>query len=418
MEQDYKPRLVDKIIKKKLQSMGGILLRGPRGVGKTTTALHFAKSSVRLDKSTQILEQAKLAPETLLDGDTPRLFDEWQFAPNLWNAIRAEIDARQKPGQFILSGSAAPSDDKTRHTGAMRYSRITLRPMSLYESGDSIAKVNLADLFTEKTKVGALGGPKITDYPSLIVRGGWPLLVDREPLIAQEALIDYIDNISSVDLRTLDNPPNPERMSALIRAVARNISTEATLETLSQESQLYDDAPTTYTVRKYLDQLAAVYVLDELPAWKPHIRSSIQVRQKPKWHFIDPSLATAALSINPDALFADLRTYGFFFESLAVRDLKIYADILDAKTYFYKDSTGLEIDIIVERRDGKFIAIEVKLGGEDRINEAVDNFAKFKNRLSETKLKDLVSCNVITAGENTYTRPDGINIVSLGHLFV
>lgn len=414
----YRPRLLDTVIAKKLNAIGGVILRGPRGVGKTTTALHFAKSSVRLDESRQLLEQAKLAPETLLDGETPRLFDEWQLAPELWNVVRAEVDRRKKPGQFILSGSVTPTDDKTRHTGAMRYARITMRPMSLQESGDSIAKVSLNDLFVPGTKIGAIGGLKITGYPDKIVRGGWPLLIDKDSLVAQDVLTDYVDNIASVDLRTLKNPPDPERMSALIRAVARNISTAATLETLSQESELYDDAPTTVTIRKYLDQLSEVFVLDELPAWKTHIRSSIQVRQKPKWHFIDPSLATAALGITPEQLFADFKTYGLFFESLAVRDMKIYADIMDAKVYYYKDSTSLEIDMIIERRDGKFIAVEVKLGGEDRINEALENFTKFKKRLTDKKLENLVSCNIVVAGENSYTRADGVNIIGLGHLFV
>jgi predicted AAA+ superfamily ATPase len=417
MTDGEKPRLLDAVIAKKLKAIGGIVLRGPRGVGKTTTALHFAKSSVRLDKSMQLLEQARLAPETLLEGETPRLFDEWQLAPNLWNVIRAEIDSRGQPGQFILSGSVAPADDQTRHTGAMRYSRITMRPMSLFESGDSAAKVDVGDLFKPNRKIGAMGGLKIVDYPDKIVRGGWPLLVDREAIAAQDVLIDYVDNIASVDLRTLKNPPDPERMSALIRAVARNISTEATLETLSRESDLFDSTPTAPTVRKYLDQLSEIFVLDELPAWKTHIRSSIQVRQKPKWHFVDPSLATAALGISPDAIFGDFRTYGLFFESLAVRDMRVYADILGAKVYYYKDSAGLEIDMIIERRDGKFIAVEVKLGGEDRIAEAVENFAKFKGRLSDSKLGNLVSCSIITAEGNSYTREDGVNIISLGHLY-
>jgi predicted AAA+ superfamily ATPase len=293
-----------------------------------------------------------------------------------------------------------------------------MRPMSLYESGDSVKKVNFNDLFEPDKRIGGIGGLKINDYPDKIVRGGWPLLVDRAPLDAQDVLMDYVDNVASIDLRTLKNPPNPERMSALIRSVARNISTEATLEKLAEEAELFDDTPSTVTVRKYLDQLTQIFVLDELPAWKTHIRSSIQLRQKPKWHFVDPSIATAALSVSPEAIFNDFRTYGLFFESLAVRDMKVYADVTDAKVYYYKDSTGLEIDMIIERRDGKFIAVEVKLGGEDRINEAIENFAKFKTRLTDTKLKNLVSCNIITAGDNSYTNKDGVNIVALGHLFV
>lgn len=414
----YIPRLIDKTIDAKLKVIGGIVLRGPRGVGKTTTALHHANSSVRLDESRQILEQAELAPETLLEGETPRLIDEWQLADNLWNAVRTEIDKRAMPGQFILSGSSAPTDDITRHTGAMRYARITLRTMSLQESGDSTEKVNFADIFQAGKTISGSGGLKITDYADKIVRGGWPLLIDRPAIDAQEVLFDYIDNVASVDLRTLDSTPNPERIGALIKSLSRNISTEASLEKLAQEAGLYDSAtPTTLTVRRYLDQLSQIFILDELPAWNTHIRSSIQLRQKPKWHFIDPSLATAALRISPSALFADFNTYGLFFESLAVRDIKTYASLNDAKVFYYKDSSGLEVDMIVERRDGKFAAIEVKLGGEERIAEAVQNLEKFKGRLTDSKLKNLTSMNILVAGDISYTRKDGINIISLGHLF-
>lgn len=415
---EYMPRLIDSVIGAKLKVIGGVVLRGPRGVGKTTTALHHAKSSVRLDESSQILEQAKLAPEVLLEGETPRLIDEWQLADNLWNTVRTEIDKRAIPGQFILSGSSAPTDDITRHTGAMRYARITLRTMSLQESGDSIHKVDFTDIFQPGKAIGGNGGLKITDYTDKIVRGGWPILVGKKAIDAQEVLFDYIDNITSVDLRTLDSPPDPERIGALIKSLSRNISTEASLEKLAQEAGLYEAvAPTTSTVRRYLDQLSQIFILDELPAWNTHIRSSIQLRQKPKWHFIDPSIATAALRISPDMLFGDFNTYGLFFESLAVRDVKTYASLNDAKVYYYKDSSGLEVDMIVERRDGKFAAIEVKLGGEERIDEAVQNLKKFKGRLTEDKLKNLTSTSIIVAGDISYTRKDGVNVISLGHLF-
>lgn len=414
----YIPRLIDSIMDAKLKVIGGVVLRGPRGVGKTTTALHHAKSSVRLDESRQILEQAELAPETLLEGKTPRLIDEWQLADGLWNAVRTEIDKRAMPGQFILSGSSAPTDDITRHTGAMRYARITLRTMSLQESGESTEKVNFNDIFHPGKTIGGSGGLKITDYTDKIVRGGWPILVGKRASDAQEVLFDYIDNIASVDLRTLGGAPDPERISALIKSLARNISTEASLEKLAVEAGLYDTtAPTTATVRRYLDQLSQIFILDELPAWNTHIRSSIQLRQKPKWHFIDPSLAAAALRISPDVLFADFNTYGLFFESLAVRDVKTYASLNDAKVYYYKDSSGLEVDMIVERRDGAFAAIEVKLGGEERIAEAVQNLEKFRGRLTKEKLEHLTSMNIIVAGDISYTRRDGVNIIGLGHLF-
>jgi predicted AAA+ superfamily ATPase len=415
---EYQKRLIDSVLAQKLKSSGAILLQGPRAVGKTTTALFHAGSSIRLDSSEQVLRQAEIASKSILSGDTPRLIDEWQLAPNIWNTVRHEIDARGIPGQFILTGSAAPSDEESRHTGAGRFARLLLRPMSLFESGDSTGEVDFNCMFSQDSDIGAIGGMTVEEYAQVIVRGGWPALIGQDAEIALESLIDYVENITYVDLRTLDSPPNPIRMAALIRALARNTATEASLEKLSKEAELGVDSVTAQTVRKYLDQLTRVFVLEELPAWRTHIRSSIRMRVKPKWHFIDPSIATAALHVPPKALLSDLETMGFFFESLATRDLRVYAETIGAKVYHYRDSTGLEIDTIIERYDEKWVAAEVKLGGEDAIHEAVANFAKLKNRISDRRLQNLVSCNIITAGENSYTRPDGINIIALGHLKV
>jgi predicted AAA+ superfamily ATPase len=412
----YTPRLIDSLIERKLQAAGGILLRGPRAVGKTTTALHHANSSVRLDASEQTLMQATVAPKTLLAGASPRLIDEWQLAPGLWNAVRHEIDARALPGQFILTGSAAPNDDKTRHTGAGRFSRLTLRPMTLCESGESTEQVEFAALFAKGAEIGGFGGPTVEAYAEKIVRGGWPALVGLSPEAASDALTDYVENVTSADLRTLDSPPDPIRMAALIRAVARNTSTEASLEKLAAEAEILNGALTAQTVRKYLDQLTRIFVLEELPAWRPHIRSGIRSRVKPKWHYADPSLAAAALRISPDALLADLNAMGLFFESLAVRDLRVYAEGAGANVFHYRDSTNLEIDAVIERFDETWIAVEIKLGGEAAVKEAVSNFGKLKNRLTERRLDKLISCCVVTAGENSYTRPDGVHVVALGHL--
>jgi predicted AAA+ superfamily ATPase len=416
--ESYRKRLIDSIVEKKLKANGAVLIRGPRAVGKTTTALHHAASFVRLDESAQVLRQAEVTPHVLLQGDVPRLIDEWQLAPSLWNIIRGEIDKRSKPGQFILTGSAAPADDKSRHTGAGRFSRITLRPMALAESGESTREVNFNNLFEPAATISGFGGPTVEDYAGLIVRGGWPALTELTPTTALEALIDYVDNLVAVDLRTIDNRPDPMRIAALIRALARNISTEATLEKLAKEADIFDSSLTAQTARRYLDQLARIFVLDELPAWRTHIQSSIQLRVKPKWHFVDPSLATAALRIAPEALLDDLTAMGLFFESLAVRDLRAYADTVGAALYHYRDSTNLEIDIIVERFDGKWLAVEVKLGGESAIEEAVSNFEKLERRLTEQKLSKLMSRVILTAGVGSYAYNDKITVISLGHLFV
>ncbi|MCL2651994.1 MAG: DUF4143 domain-containing protein [Candidatus Azobacteroides sp.] len=416
--ENYNKRLLDKKIEKKLKSTGGILLKGVRFCGKTTTAMHHAASFVRLDESELIREQATLVPQILLQGDTPRLLDEWQLVPSIWNAVRSEIDRRSEKGQFILTGSASPSDDISAHTGAGRIARLTLRTMSLAESNDSAKTVNFNDLFVKNTQVGGLGGVEIEDYAKLIVRGGMPALIKETPEIAQEAMIDYVENIVYVDMRTLPEPPMPERIAALIRSLSRNISTESSLEKLAAETGFTDKSPmATSTVRKYLDQLSAIFVLEELSAWKTHIRSSVQQRIKPKWHFIDTSIAVAALRILPNGLLNDFDAFGLFFESMAIRDLRIYADTLDGKVYHYRDSSGLEIDAIVELPNETWAAFEIKLGSTKSIDEAVDNLQKLLTRLTPEKAAQCVSLNVLIAGTSSYTRKDNVNVVSLGHLF-
>jgi len=416
--ENYNKRLLDGKIEKKLKSTGGILLKGVRFCGKTTTALHHAASSIRLDKSEMLREQAALAPQIVLQGETPRLLDEWQLVPSIWNAVRAEIDERAAKGQFILTGSASPSDDFSTHTGAGRIARLTLRTMSLFESNNSIKVVKFNELFSKQTEIGGLGGAELIDYANSIVRGGMPALINETPEIAQEAMIDYVENITYVDMRTLPIPPTPERIAALIRSLSRNISTEASLEKLAAETGFTDKpAMAASTVRKYLDQLSEIFVLEELLAWKTHIRSSVQQRIKPKWHFVDPSIATAALRILPNGLLNDFDTFGLFFESMAIRDLRIYADTLDGKVYHYRDSSGLEIDAVVELPNETWAAFEIKLGSTKSIDDAAENLQKLLNRLTPEKAAQCASLNVLIAGTSSYTRKDGVNVVSLGHLY-
>jgi len=414
MTSTYRPRLIDDRIEQKLRSAGGVVLRGARQVGKTTTALQHARSQVRLDESGSY-QMAQLEPEVVLAGPVPRLIDEWQLVPDLWNAIRHQIDARQAKGQFILTGSAAPADDITRHTGAGRLARLTLRPMSLAESGDSTGQVRFASLWDE-WDAGAMGGPTVTDYAALIVRGGWPGLIGLAIADAADSLVDYVDNLSSVDLRALDLAPDPVRMSALLKAVARNTATEASLTKLASEAQLDSVGVTAQTVRKYLDQLTQINVLDELPAWPVHLRSNVTQRVKPKWHFVDPSIGTAALRTTPASLLADLDALGLFFESLAIRDLRVLADTIDARVYHYRDASGLEVDAVIERPDGTWAACEIKLGGAAVIDQAAATLRRLQDRLTPAKWSQVSSLNVITAGANSYQRPDGVRVVALGHL--
>lgn len=415
----YKVRLIDEKIERKLKSAGGILLKGARYCGKTTTAGFHAASVVRLDASDQIREQAVLMPQIVLQGEIPRLIDEWQLVPSIWNAARYEIDRRAAKGQFIFTGSASPSDDISSHTGAGRFSRLTLRTMSLAESGDSTKGVNFLDCLKKDTEIGYMGGASIEDYSHLLVRGGMPALVDETAEIANEAMIDYVENISYIDMQQLESPPTPERIAALIRSLSRNISTEASLEKLAAETGLINSSPiAASTVRKYLDQLSQIFILEELPSWKTDIRSAVQQRVKPKWHFVDPSIPCAALRLRPQSLLNDVEAFGLFFESLAIRDLRIYADAIDAKVYHYRDSSGLEIDAVVELPDETFAAFEIKLGSTSSIEEAAINLQKLLTRLTPRKANQCVSLNILIAGSSSYTRKDNINVIALGHLFI
>ncbi|MDR1447809.1 MAG: DUF4143 domain-containing protein [Candidatus Ancillula sp.] len=413
---NYKERVIEEQIRRKLHSSGGILLRGPRYVGKTTTALRHSKSSIRLDASPEVQWQAETAPLSILRGNTPRLIDEWQLAPNLWNVARSVIDHRNQRGQFIFTGSAIPDNNITTHTGAGRFSRLYMRPMSLYEKGISTSEIPFSCIFEDDFFAGGLGGLTVEEYFKEIIKGGWPALLELNETHALESLIDYVDNIANVDLQQVKSPPNPERITALMRSLSRNISTEVSYEKLSAEALIGNGPISVQSVRKYLDQLTSICILEKLPAWRTHIRSNINIRIKPKWHFIDPSLATATLRLSSKSLLHDLNAAGLFFESLAIRDLRIYAGTMGAKVFHYRDATSLEIDAIVERYDEKWIAFEVKIGGEKHIEAAISDFAKLKNRLTDEKLKQCAGFVVLTAGRNSYTRKDGVHIISLGHL--
>lgn len=413
----YRQRIVDGLVRAALDTFGAVIIEGPRAVGKTTTGLQLSKSSVRLDAEPQLPAIAETAPGVVLSGETPRLIDEWQLAPTLWNAVRHEVDERSIAGQFILTGSATPADDITRHSGAGRFRRITLRPMSLSESGESTGMVSLAGLFG-RGAVAGIGGPTVEEYAGLLVRGGWPALVAQPKRSPQDYLGGYLDDVARVDLPGVEIGADPLRMRALVRALARNTSTEISATRLSQEAEIGEAGAgvSAQTVRRYLDALSRVFVIEEQPAWAPHLRSKIRVRTQPKWHFIDPSLAAAALGANPRALLSDLNTLGLLFESLCIRDLRVLAQPLGGTVYHYRDSVGLEVDAIVELNDGRWAAFEVKMGGSKNIEDAAAHLASLKGKVSEKRSEQLVSLNILTAGNTSYTRPDGVNVVALGHL--
>lgn len=437
---DYRERIADRLVRDALTTFGAVVIQGARAVGKTTLGQQVARSSVRLDSSPRLAELAEVSADAVLGGATPRLIDEWQLAPSLWNAVRHAVDERAVPGQFILTGSATPADDLTRHSGAGRFRRITLRPMALAESGESTGEISLASLFAAYGAVPAtVGGPTVIDYAGLLVRGGWPALVAQPARSATEYLGAYLDDIARVDLPGAAASVDPARMGALVRALARNISTEATATLLARESGLSASdsdaskrggAPgeaasaqsvpaqsvSAQSVRRYADALARIFVLEEQPAWAPHLRSKVRLRVSPKWHFADPSLACAALDAGPEALLADPEMLGLLFESLCVRDLRSYAQPISGSVYHYRDETGLEVDAIVELRDGRWAGFEVKLGGERAVEGAAANLRKLRGKVAESRATQLRSLNVLTAGELSYTRPDGVNVIALGHL--
>jgi len=417
---EYYSRLTERQIKDSLSAMGAVLIQGPRAVGKSTTARRLSKSCITLDESVELIELAKNSPEIILKGPTPRFIDEWQLSPPIWNAVRHEVDIRQQTGQFILAGSSSPTSDITHHTGAGRIGRVTMSPLSLYESKDSTQQVDIKQLFCEKNpKIAGYGGLKVEQYAQKIISGGWPGLIGKTENQSQIYLSNYLDDISRVNIGSDIHKTDPVRMRALLRALSRNISTEAPITKLAVEAGLIQTSVSPQTARKYIDQLTQIFVLQELPAWATHIRSNVRQRVNPKWHFSDPSLAAASLELSSEQLLSDPKTLGYFFESLVIRDLRVYAQALDGNVYHYRDEKGLEVDAIIELRNGKWLACEIKLGGSGFITEGIRNLIKLCNKLENTKLKDMAGLCVITAGKESFTDKDtGVHIISLGHLYL
>lgn len=417
----YIERIQDRKIKELLKIFGGVVIQGAKATGKSTSGQHLAKSDIRLDADPNVAALADADPSFVLQGKTPRLIDEWQAAPSVWNAVRHEIDDRQIPGQFILTGSATPRDDITRHSGAGRFARIELRTLSLAETGLSSKQVDFSTLFQSDRKkaIAGYGGPDVRQYASALAAGGWPSMCgqsERNALIFGRA---YLDDISRVSIPGVNGSADPVRMTALIRALSRNLSTECSITKLAREAQLGDGALSDKTARKYLDLLERIFVLEELPPWNVAIRSNVRRRVSPKWHFVDPSIAVASLGLSGERLLSDLETFGLYFESLAIRDLRVYASFLDASVFQYRDETGLEVDAIVENRQGEWSAFEIKLGGGTLIQQGIASLLALKAKVSDARQTALKSLNVITAGKVSHTDKDsGVNIIALGHLFV
>ncbi len=411
----YRERIAETEAQSTLGTARALLVEGPKGCGKTWFAKRFARSEVLLEQDRAALTLAQAVPDRVLEGATPRLIDEWQRAPALWGAIRGACDRRAEPGQFILTGSATPADDLTRHSGALRVQRLALRTMSLAEQGLSSQAVSLGDLLNGIQCDASPTGQHLPEVVDTLCRGGWPGLDSQIP-VADTArfLRSYLDDIARADIRQVDGVErDPVRVSALIRSLARNVATAASLNKLARETSA--DAPLgRHTVRSYLDALKRLHVLEPLSAWPTHLRSRSALLTSPKHHFCDPSLAVSALRATPQALLADPEALGLLFESLVVKELRIYAQASDAEVYSFTDAAGTEADSIVDAGDGRWIAVEVKLGGDEQIHRAARSLLAVSKKIDETRMGKPAALVVITAADGyAYQRSDGVSVVPL-----
>lgn len=413
----YRTRIVDAELTARLEATGAVLIEGPRGCGKTETARRAALSEVRLDIDDEARSAALVAPAVLLDGEKPRLIDEWQLVPAVWDHVRRDVDEHpDQAGRYILTGSAVASDDQIRHSGGLRFTRLRMRPMSLSETGHSSADVSLSALLEGEAPRAGDPGLTIHEVAELVSVGGWPGMLGRTTDQTLMALRGFLDETSRVDLHRLDGVRrDPENVARVLRSLARNVSTQASARAIATDVSGSEEAIDHHTVLNYVAALTRLFVIEDLPAWSPALRSRSTLRQSRTRHFVDPSLAVAALDADPARLLRDIETLGLLFESLVVRDLRVYAQGLDANLYHYRDNTGLEVDAIVQRRDGAWAAFEVKLG-QRAIDDAAASLLRLAERVDVERHGRPVALGVITGWGYAYRRADGIDVIPVGTL--
>ncbi len=419
----YKPRIADKMLQKKLEGMGAVLIEGPKWCGKTTTAEQQAKSIVYMDDVSGTVnwqQMASINPQGVLDGPTPRLIDEWQTAPHLWDAVRFEVDHRDEEGQFILTGSAVPPiTDEIHHTGTGRFSWLTMRPMSLWESGDSNGKVSLTELFNSPEQIWAENSLSLSDIAFLACRGGWPRAATQEKEIALGRAFDYFDAVVKNDISRVDNVKrDAERTRRIMRSYARHQGTQTPVSVIADDVRSNDlDTLDDKTVYSYISALKKIFVIEDMEAWNPNLRSKTAIRTSNNRYFVDPSIATAALGLGPDDLMNDLNTFGLVFETLCVRDLRVFADALGGQVFHYRDKNGLECDAVVHLRNGSYGLVEIKLGGEKLVNEGIASMKALTDKIDTSRMKEPAFRMVLTAvGKFAYRQEEGIYIVPIGCL--
>lgn len=419
----YRNRVVDAILQEKLEGKGAVLIEGPKWCGKTTTAEQIAKSVLYMDdpqSKEQNVNMAALNPKRLLSGETPRLIDEWQIAPKLWDAIRFEVDHRDDLGQFVLTGSAVPPDTKEiTHSGTGRFSWLMMRPMSLYESGESTGEVSLSRLFEGKGEVDGESKLDLERIAFLICRGGWPRSIDMRDKIALNQAIDYYDAVVHSDINRADGvEKNPERVKRLMRSLARNQGQQIANTAIAADIAANNESTINQeTVAGYISALKKIFVVEDMPAWNPNLRSKSAIRTSDTRYFVDASIAAAALGIGPNDLINDLNTMGFLFETMCVRDLRVYAEALGGSVYHFRNKAGLECDAVVHLRNGSYGLIEIKLGGEKLIREGIETLTALTESIDTSKMKEPAFRMILTAVDQyAYRREDGICIVPVGCL--
>ena len=423
---NYKRRILDSLLEKKLQAKGAVLIEGPKWCGKTTTAEEIAASKIMLAKpdiKDHFKSLLEIDSDAALAGETPMLIDEWQTVPKLWDAVRYTVDHRHAMGQFILTGSAVPDKDAEKereHSGTGRFAWLTMRPMTLFESGESNGTVSLGELFLAPDKILQKNDLKLSDIAFLICRGGWPIAVGLPEEAALEQAFDYYDAVTKEDVTNVDGVKRAsERVQRLMRAYARHQGTQASIATL--KGDLKNNDTTTLdedTISSYLDALRKIFVVEDMPAWNPNLRSKTAIRTTDTRYFVDPSIATAALGLGPTDLMNDLNSMGFFFEAMCVRDLRVFAEALNGKVYHYRDKSGLECDAVVHLRNGQYGLIEIKLGGDSLIKDGATTLNALEEQIDTTRMKSPAFKMILTAtGEYAYRRTeDGIYVVPIGCL--
>ena len=420
---EYRARIVDDMLKDKLESKGAVVIEGPKWCGKTTTAMQVAGSILRMDEPSKRetnIQMSEIAPGRLLKGNVPRLIDEWQIAPKLWDAARYEVDTRGEEGQFILTGSAVPIESREiTHSGTGRFTWLMMRPMSLFESGDSTGEVSLNQLFGNPSVIDGMNNLSIEKLAFLICRGGWPHAVGMKEKPALLQAEDYYEAVIKSDINRADGvSKNPERVKRLMRSFARNQGTQIS-NTMLRDDIISNDTESLNedTIASYINALKNIFVVEDMPAWNPNLRSKTSIRTSDTRYYVDPSIAVAALGIGPKDLTNDLNTMGLLFETLCVRDLRVYAESIGGNVLHYRDKSGLECDTVIHLKNGRYGLVEIKLGGQKFIEDAAENLKSLSNKIDTSKMPaPSFLMIVIGIGEFAYKREDGIFIVPIGCL--